>query len=450
MLSVISELQVAVETAYAIDPNIVVLLQRFGMEKQLVFNHWAKDWLQSIGLNNIWIENLTLGIDIIIVLGISWLVDFIARKIILRVVGRYVRKSKNQYDDILLEKRVFRSLAHLLPALVIYYSLPLLFDESDAFVPLLQKIVITYMLITVMGVGHKFLKALEHIGLQSKSFEGKPVSSYVQVVLIVMYISGGVFIISTLLDKSATAILTTFGAATAVILLIFRDTILGLVASIQISGNDMVRIGDWVSMPKYGADGDVTEINLTTVKVRNWDKTITTVPTYAFISDSFVNWRGMTSQGVRRIKRSINIDIQSIKFVDEGLYQRLLKVERITDYLTKRTLEIQDYNQSKKVNKSELINGRHLTNIGVFRIYMETYLREHPKIAQDQTLMVRQLQPTELGIPLEIYCFSNDIAWLNYEQIQSDILDHLLAAVRTFELEVFQNPSGGDFRSLRS
>lgn len=420
------------------------------MEEQLVFNHWAHNWLKELGLNDTWIEYLTLGIDIIIVLGLSWLVDFIARKIILRVVGRYVRKSKNQYDDILLEKRVFRSLAHLLPALVIYYSLPLLFDQSDAIVPLLQKIVITYMLVNVMSVGHKFLKALEHIGLQSKSFEGKPVSSYVQVVLIVMYISGGVFIISTLLDKSATAILTTFGAATAVILLIFRDTILGLVASIQISGNDMVRIGDWVSMPKYGADGDVTEINLTTVKVRNWDKTITTVPTYAFISDSFVNWRGMTTQGVRRIKRSINIDIQSIKFVDEGLYQRLLKVERIEDYLTKRTHEIQDYNQSKKVNKAELINGRHLTNIGVFRVYMEAYLGEHPKIAKDQTLMVRQLQPTELGIPLEIYCFSNDIAWLNYEQIQSDILDHLLAAVRTFELEVFQNPSGGDFRSLRS
>jgi miniconductance mechanosensitive channel len=419
------------------------------MEDQAVFNHWAHDWLSGLGLSNPWVDYLTMGIDILIVLVLSWIVDFVARKIILRVVSRYVRKSKNQYDDVLLEKRVFRSLAHLLPALVIYLAIPFLFEKSDALVPILQKLVVIYMLVNVMSVGHKFLKALEYIGLNSPRFEGKPISSYIQVVLIVMYISGGVFIISNLLDTSATAILTTFGAATAVILLIFRDTILGLVASIQISGNDMVRIGDWVSMPKYGADGDVTEINLTTVKVRNWDKTISTVPTYAFISDSFVNWRGMTSQGVRRIKRSIKIDIQSIRFVDEELYRRLLKVERITDYLQQRNKEIEQSNETKKVNKSELINGRHLTNIGLFRVYMEAYLSEHPKVAKDQTLMVRQLQPTELGIPLEIYCFSNDIAWLNYEQIQSDLMDHLLAAVSTFDLRLYQNPSGGDFRALR-
>ncbi len=419
------------------------------MEDQAVFNHWAHDWLSGLGLSNPWVDYLTMGIDILIVLVLSWIVDFVARKFILRVVSRYVRKSKNQYDDVLLEKRVFRSLAHLLPALVIYLAIPFLFEKSDALVPILQKLVVIYMLVNVMSVGHKFLKALEYIGLNSPRFEGKPISSYIQVVLIVMYISGGVFIISNLLDTSATAILTTFGAATAVILLIFRDTILGLVASIQISGNDMVRIGDWVSMPKYGADGDVTEINLTTVKVRNWDKTISTVPTYAFISDSFVNWRGMTSQGVRRIKRSIKIDIQSIRFVDEELYRRLLKVERITDYLQQRNKEIEQSNETKKVNKSELINGRHLTNIGLFRVYMEAYLSEHPKVAKDQTLMVRQLQPTELGIPLEIYCFSNDIAWLNYEQIQSDLMDHLLAAVSTFDLRLYQNPSGGDFRALR-
>ncbi|QNR23038.1 mechanosensitive ion channel family protein [Croceimicrobium hydrocarbonivorans] len=419
------------------------------MNDKVVLNHWAHEWLAGLGLGTNWVEYITLGIDIILVLLLSLVVDFIARKVILRIVTRYVKRSKNQYDDILLEKRVFRSLAHIMPALVIYYSLPYLFDESVGLIQFLQKLVVTYMIINIINVGHKFLKALEHIGLSSPRFEGKPVSSYIQVAMICMYIAGGVFILSNLVDKSATAILTTFGAATAVILLIFRDTILGLVASIQISGNDMVRIGDWVSMPKYGADGDVTEINLTTVKVRNWDKTISTVPTYAFISDSFVNWRGMTSQGVRRIKRSLNIDIHSIKFVDDELYKKLLKVERIKTYLEKRHEEIRLSNESKKVDKSVLVNGRHLTNIGVFRIYMESYLAEHPSIAQDQTLMVRQLQPTELGVPLEIYCFSNDIAWLNYEQIQSNIMDHLMAAVDHFELHIFQNPSGSDFRGLR-
>lgn len=414
-------------------------------------NHWAHEWLSSAGLSEIWVSRLTVGIDLVILILISLLVDFLARRFILRLVSRYVKRSKNQYDDVLLEKRVFRSLGHLLPAIVVYYALPEIFEEADILVGILRKLVVTYMLVNIINVSHKFIKALEFIGLNSKRFEGKPVSSYAQVALIVIYITGGVFIISTLLDKSATAILTTFGAATAVILLIFRDTILGLVASIQIAGNDMVRIGDWVSMPKYGADGDVTEINLTTVKVRNWDKTISTVPTYAFISDSFVNWRGMTSMGVRRIKRSINIDLHSLKFVDEALYNRFEKIERISDYVRSRESEIQASNSAKNVDKSILINGRHMTNIGVFRHYIESYLAEHPNIASNETMMVRQLQPTENGIPLEIYCFSNDIAWVNYESIQSDIMDHLLAAVDHFDLKVFQNPTGGDFsRVLKS
>jgi len=402
-----------------------------------------------MGLSDSWVEYITLGIDILIVLLISWVVDFAARKVILRVVSRYVKRSKNQYDDILLEKRVFRSLAHLLPAVVIYISIPFLFEASDSVVPLLQKLVVVYMLVTVVSVIHKFLKALEHIGLNSPRFEGKPVSSYVQVAMIIVYIAGGVMIIANLLNTSATAILTTFGAATAIILLIFRDTILGLVASIQIAGNDMVRIGDWVSMPKYGADGDVIEINLTTVKIRNFDKTITTVPTYAFISDSFKNWRGMANQGVRRIKRSLNIDIQSIRFVDDTLYAQLLKVERVKAYLEERHAEIEKHNQTNKTDKSSMLNGRNLTNLGVFRVYMEAYLTEQPEISKEQTLMVRQLQPTESGVPLEIYCFSNDTNWVNYELIQSNIMDHFLSAIKSFELEYFQSPSGSDFRGLR-
>lgn len=409
-------------------------------------SHWALNWLLDQGINQSRAESLTLAIDFFFVIIISLVADFIARKVILKLVARYVKRSKNDYDDVFLEKRVFKGLAHLVPTIVIYYSLPWLFNELTDTVLLLQKIVTVYGLIMVIGVIQKFLKALEHMALANDHFEGKPVSSYIQVILIVVYIAGGVFIISTLLEKSAVAILTTFGAATAVILLIFRDTLLGLVASIQIAGNDMVRIGDWVSMPKYGADGDVLEINLTTVKVRNWDKTISTVPTYAFISDSFVNWRGMTNLGVRRIKRSINIDLQTVKFISPEMRTKFLKYERVSAFINQRQKEIDQYNTENKKDKSIYLNGRQMTNLGLFRRYAEAYLGEHPKVASKETLMVRQLQPTEMGVPLEIYCFSTDIEWLKYEEIQSDIMDHLLSAASYFELAVFQRPSGNNFR----
>jgi miniconductance mechanosensitive channel len=412
---------------------------------EINISHWALNWLIDKGLNETSAEYLTLAIDLLLVFIISLLADYFARRVILRVVTRYVKHSKNQYDDVLLEKRVFKSVAHLLPTFVIYYSLPWLFDEINTTVLLLQKLVVIYGLIIVIGVIHKFLKALEMMALNSKRMQGKPISSYIQLILIIVYIAGGVFIIATLVDKSAVAILTTFGAATAVILLVFRDTILGLVASIQIAGNDMVRIGDWVSMPKYGADGDVLEINLTTVKVRNWDKTISTVPTYAFISDSFVNWRGMTNLGVRRIKRSINIDLQTVKFISPEMQGRFMKFERVQNYISERQKEIDLANAKGKNDKSISLNGRQMTNLGLFRRYAETYLSEHPNVAKNETLMVRQLQPTEMGIPLEIYCFSNDIEWLKYESIQSDIMDHLLSATSYFELAVFQRPSGNNF-----
>jgi len=410
-------------------------------------SHWALSWLLDQGISQTRAESLTLAIDFFFVIVISLVADFIARRVILRVVARYVKHSKNNYDDIFLEKRVFKGLAHIVPAIVIYYSLPWLFNELTETVVLLQKIIIIYGLIMVIAVIQKFLKALEHMALANDHFEGKPVSSYIQVVLIVVYIAGGVFIISTLVDRSAVAILTTFGAATAVILLIFRDTLLGLVASIQIAGNDMVRIGDWVSMPKYGADGDVLEINLTTVKVRNWDKTISTVPTYAFISDSFVNWRGMTNMGVRRIKRSINIDLQTVKFLSPEMRTKFLKYERVNAFISQRQKEIDQYNSENNKDKSIYLNGRQMTNLGLFRRYAEAYLAEHPKVASKETLMVRQMQPTEMGVPLEIYCFSTDIEWLKYEGIQSDIMDHLLSAASYFELAVFQRPSGNNFRN---
>jgi miniconductance mechanosensitive channel len=411
-------------------------------------NHWSREWLESMNLSPESVEYFTLGIDLVLLILISILADFIARRIILRFVGAYVKRSRNKYDDVFLEKKVFRSLAHLVPATIIWNALPAVFEGTQFDITWLRKGITIYMIIMIMVMVNRFLKALAYLGLQSERFEGKPVNSYIQVFSLVNYILGTVIILSMLIGKSPLAILTAFGAATAVLLLIFRDTILGLVASIQISANDMVRLGDWVSMEKYGADGDVIEINLTTVKIRNFDKTITTVPTYAFISDSFKNWRGMQSQGVRRIKRAINIDINSVQFVDDDWMKRFTKYQRISDYVSERQSEIDTYNQEHAIDTSELINGRHMTNIGVFRRYALEYLMSHPQIAQKQTVMVRQLEPNTNGVPIEIYCFSNDIAWVNYEGIQADIFDHLLSAVNHFGLRIFQNPSGQDLRSL--
>ncbi|MGB0176103.1 MAG: mechanosensitive ion channel family protein [Owenweeksia sp.] len=416
--------------------------------KQFNLEHWARDWFLEQGISEESASYLTLTLDVVLLIAISLLADFITRRVILGFVSSYVKRSKNDYDDIFLEKKVFTGLAHLAPALIIYYSLPWLLDDIALPIGLFQKLVSIYMIVIFLVVVARFLRSLEYIGLRTERFEGKPISSYIQVFILTSYIIGGILIISMVIGRSPLTILTAFGAATAVILLIFRDTILGLVASIQISANDMVRLGDWVSMDKFGADGDVIEINLTTVKVRNWDKTITTVPTYAFIADSFKNWRGMQAMGVRRIKRSINIDISSIQFVSDDMRDRFLKYERVRDFIKQRQSEIDQYNSETKADKSELINGRHMTNIGVFRRYALRYLEEHPKIDQKETVMVRQLQPTEEGIPLEIYAFSSDIAWVNYENIQSDIFDHLIAAVSKFDLRIFQNPSGADFKSL--
>jgi miniconductance mechanosensitive channel len=410
--------------------------------------HWAYDWFINLGFNETIATYLTVGIDLLLLFVIAFVVDFIGRRIILNFVKKYVRRSKSEYDDIFMDRKVFLGLSHILPAAIVYYALPYVIDDIGVSIVFWQKAIIIYIIVMVLMVTARFLRAVEYIGLQTERFQGKPISSYVQVFILVAYIIGGVFIISMLVGKSPLTIITAFGAATAVILLIFRDTILGLVASIQISANDMVRLGDWVSMDKYGADGDVIEINLTTVKVRNWDKTITTVPTYAFISDSFKNWRGMQTMGVRRIKRALHIDLSTVRFVDEDMRQRFSRFERVKGYVEKRQKEIDEYNQTKKVDKQELINGRHMTNLGVFRQYALAYLEEHPKIDQKETVMVRQLQPTETGLPLEIYCFSTDIAWVNYERIQSDLFDHLIAAASKFGLRIFQNPSGGDFQRV--
>lgn len=407
-------------------------------------------WFQTMGVSDWGARFLTIAISILAVVLISVVAHLITRRIILQFVKGYVKKSKNQYDDIFLEKKVFTGLALLVPALIIYYAIPMLFENAEVVAHVLRRGIVIYMIVVIMTVVNRFLKALESIAFNLDEFDGKPIGSYKQVFSIVNFFIGAIIIISLLIGKSPITIITAFGAATAVLLLVFRDSILGLVASIQISANDMVRIGDWVTVEKYGADGDVLEINLTTVKVRNFDKTITTVPTYAFISDSFRNWRGMQELGIRRIMRTITIDLNTIKFVNNEMLERFEKVERVTQYLRTRQKEINDYNTQNKNNKQVLINGRHMTNIGVFRNYIDAYLREHPLIANNQLIMVRQLEPTAMGVPLQVYCFSATTVWQEYENLQSFIFDHLLAAAQTFDLQLYQKAAGTDFQRLRS
>ncbi|QTN37722.1 mechanosensitive ion channel [Cryomorphaceae bacterium] len=416
--------------------------------KEYAPDHWTRKLLENYGVQEDIIAYVGLGIDILILLLLAWIADRIAKSFILRMVRAYVTRSKNEWDDLLLERKVFNNLAHLAPAFVVYELFPFFFQDFPEATGLLLQAVEIYAIVVVIMVANSFLNAVRDILFKTERFKDKPIGSYVQLGKIILYLFGGVYLISLILGVNPLSILAGMGAATAVMLLIFRDTILGLVASITISANDMVRIGDWVSFSKYGADGDVIEISLTTVKVQNWDATITTVPTYAFMSDAFKNWRNMQALGVRRIKRSLHFKMGTVKLVDGDMLERFKKIELVKDYIDVRQTEIDTFNKEHNIDRDTLINGRNMTNIGVFRHYAQAYLAQNPMVAKDQTMMVRQLEPTESGIPLEIYCFSTDTRWVYYEGIQADIMDHLMAAARYFDLEIFENPTG-DFSVLK-
>lgn len=373
----------------------------------------------------------------------------IARRLILRAVRSLAGRTRVRWDDILVERRVFQRLTHLVPALVLYSTAPIVFPQQEGLRALLLRATLAYMYLAGAFAASALLSAL--VRIYEGSFEAareRPIRSYVQVVTIFLWIFAAILVIAALTDRSPWAFLGGLGAMTAVLMLVFKDAILGLVASIQLAFNDMVRVGDWIEMPQYGADGDVIEILLTTVKVQNWDKTITTIPTYRLISDAFKNWRGMSESGGRRIKRSVLLDLQSIRFVDEEMLARFKKIQYIREYLERKLEETRRWNEEQKADLSTLVNGRHLTNIGTFRAYVEAYLRHHPMIRQDMTFLVRQLPPVDKGLPIEIYVFSREQRWVQYEGIQADIFDHILAVVPEFDLRVVQIPTGADLRAV--
>ncbi len=381
-----------------------------------------------------------------IILAACWLAYYLARRFILAWVKLFASRTENHWDDILVARGVFDRLSHLAPGLVAYALLPLVFSDAGGAQAAIRRVALAYMVITGTLAVDALLSALVQIYESFAVARTHPINTYVQVVKIAVYLVAGIVVLATLLDRSPWGFLTGLGALTAVLILVFRDTILGFVASVQLIANDMVRRGDWIEVPKYGADGDVIDISVATVKVQNWDKTISMIPTYALISESFKNWRGMSESGGRRIKRAIYIDMLSVRFCDDAMLDRFERIAVLADYVRERRKEIEGYNREQGLDPGEVVNGRRMTNLGTFRAYVVAYLRRHAKIRQNMTFLVRQLAPGPTGLPIEIYAFSADQAWANYESIQADIFDHLLAVVPEFGLNVFQNPSSADLR----
>ncbi|MCM3629698.1 mechanosensitive ion channel family protein [Paenibacillus glycanilyticus] len=403
--------------------------------------NYIKELLVELGMNTelaVYLANIIL---VVIVGIVSVAANFVTKKIVLRVVTHYIRNNRYQWDDYLLERKVFHKLSHIVPAIILYY-----FSFSfSSYQSLIHKGITVYLIIVALLVLDAFLNAVNDIYRTFDISRSRPIKGYVQVVKIFLFIIGGILAISNLIGESPVILISGIGALSAVMLLIFKDSLLGLVAGVQLSTNDMVQVGDWIEMPKYGADGDIIDISLHTVKVQNFDKTITTIPSYALISDSFKNWRGMQDAGGRRIKRAVYLDMNSIGFCTPAMIEKFKRIHLLADYILDKEKEISYYNLEHDIDHTVPVNGRAMTNIGVFRAYIERYIEQHPKIHKGMTRIVRQLAPGENGLPLEIYAFTNDINWAVYEGVQSDLFDHILAVAPEFGLQVFQNPSGHDF-----
>lgn len=403
--------------------------------------HVLFDYFISLGLTENSAKYLNMIALVIILAIILFIVDRITRRLIIRFSETFSKRTKTNFDNLLVSHRAPRRIAHLVPLILIINLFPIVFYDFPHFEKHVLLLIKVYGIILVIWIIRSVLNTLESYFKTLPRLKDKPIDSYIQVTMLVIWVIGIATILAILIDLSFLKFFTTLGAASAIILFIFKDTILGFVASIQVAINDSVRIGDWITMEKYGADGSVIEINLNTVQVQNWDMTITNIPTSALISDSYKNWRGMQSSGGRRIKRSILLRAKSIKYLNAEDIEKFKGIQLISKYLDTRQQDIVDFNTNSKADKSVLINGRNFTNIGIFRKYLQTYVENHSAVNKEMTIMVRQLAPTPEGLPLEIYCFSSDKRWENYEYIMSDIFDHALAAVPYFDLEVFEYPT---------
>ncbi len=381
---------------------------------------------------------------VVVLFLFSGVLYYVTKSYVLRFVKYLFSQTKTDWDEQLFDYGVFNDLPQLVPALVLSQGI----DYLPRIQGVGQKLINVWIIIILLKFVDKFLSGALMIYNRYEISYRRPLKTYVQVIKIILYIAVGILIISILVGQSPWIFLSGLGALTAVLMLMFQDTILGFVASIQITSNDLIRVGDWLEVPEFGADGDVIEIALHTVKVQNWDKTITTIPSHKLVSNSFKNWRGMKEAGGRRIKRSILIDQTSVTFCTDEMIKKFSKIHVLKDYIEQKQKEIAEYNLVHGIDSSVLVNGRRMTNLGTFRAYLAAYLRHHPGIHPNLTFIVRQLQPTRQGIPMEIYVFTNDTRWVTYEGIQADIFDHVLAVIPEFGLRIAQDPTGYDLQQL--
>ncbi len=403
--------------------------------------------LISWGMSPSLADMLDQFIAFAIILIIAFLADAVCRKILLEIVARLVKQTRATWDDIIFDRKVMIHLSRMVAPIIIYVFIPVAFAEtSPSTMAFIQRVCLIYVIIAFLSFVNSLLKAVYTVYSEKEHLRNRPLKGMLQTVQVILWFVGGIIVVSILINKSPVSLLAGLGASAAILMLVFKDSIMGFVSGVQLSANDMLKVGDWIAMPKYGADGTVIEVSLNTVKVRNWDNTITTIPPYLLVSDSFQNWRGMQESGGRRVKRSINIDMTSVRFCTPEMLAKYRKIRLLKDYVEQTEQVITDYNREHDIDNSILVNGRRQTNLGVFRAYLTAYLKSRPDINQNLTCMVRQLQPTDHGIPMELYFFSAIKDWVPYEGVQADVFDHVLAIIPEFDLQVFQSPSGRDFQ----
>ena len=407
---------------------------------------WCYPLLRKWGIGDTVASYTSLLVNIAILSFLTYIIYMIFRFFLVTVMAVAAKKTKTRFDDLLISNKTAKYISHLIPLLFIYKSVPVILNDFVYWESVFGKLVGVYIILLILWIVRTIFNALRDYLKLIPKYSDKPIDSYIQVIMLVLWMIGVTVIISELFEVKTNTLFATLGAVSAVVILIFRDTILGFVASVQVSLNDMVRIGDWITFDKFGADGDVIEINLATVKVRNFDNTTTTIPTYSLISDSFRNWRGMLNSDGRRIKRHLLIRTKSIRFLKEEELQKMKQIQLISNYIDTRQSEIDKYNTSHQIDKTLPLNGRNLTNFGLFRKYITCYLENYPSLNKDMILLCRQLQPTSQGIPLEIYTFTKDKKFENYEYIMADIFDHIIASIGYFDLEIFELSTGKEIQ----
>ena len=417
---------------------------------QQTIRSWIDQLLVYIGISADSARGIDQWVILAIIVAIGVGLDFLIRLLLLQVVRRVVKQTKVTWDDIIFDDKVLRRLCHIVTPILVVVMLPIAFPDQNGLVVLITRLVQIAIVIAVLRFVNSLLEAIFQLMGRREEWKGKPLKGLMQTGQVIAFLVAVILVFSILLDRSPAMFLTGLGASAAIFMLVFRDSILGFVSGIQLSANNMLKVGDWISMPKYGADGTVEEVTLNTVKVRNWDNTIVTLPPYLLVSDSFQNWRGMQASGGRRVKRSVNLDMTSVKFCTPDMLARYRNIDIIREYIDQTEQRVEEYNAAHGIRPGERkINGLHQTNLGVFRAYLERYLRDEVPVNKGMTLMVRQLQPTETGLPMELYFFTDTVVWVDYERIQSDVFDHVLAVIPEFDLRVFQNPSGSDIEALR-